>query len=82
MKSDLSFAGERGYVERCSKVLSGEILGGHIAAAAAGEMIHEVVAAMAARAKVRDLAEAIHAFPNFAEGVKATARQWMAEGEA
>ena len=54
---------------------SGEILGGHIASAAAGEMIHEVVAA---HATVRDLAEAIHAFPNFAEGVKAAARQWVA----
>jgi pyruvate/2-oxoglutarate dehydrogenase complex dihydrolipoamide dehydrogenase (E3) component len=41
-------------------------------------MIHEVVAAMAAHATVRDLAEAIHAFPNFAEGVKAAARQWVA----
>jgi integration host factor subunit beta len=53
-------------------------LGGHIVAAAAGEMIHEVVAAMAAHATVPSLAEAIHAFPNFAEGVKAAARQWVA----
>jgi pyruvate/2-oxoglutarate dehydrogenase complex dihydrolipoamide dehydrogenase (E3) component len=41
-------------------------------------MINEVVAAMAAQATVRDLAEAIHAFPNFAEGIKAAARQWVA----
>ena len=52
------------------------------AAAVAGEMIHEVVAAMAAHATVRDLAEAIHAFPNFAEGVKAAARQWVAGGQS
>jgi hypothetical protein len=55
---------------------SGQILGGHVAAPAAGEMISEAVAAMAAHATVtvRDLAETIRAFPNFAEGVKAAAR--------
>jgi dihydrolipoamide dehydrogenase len=68
----------KGLVKLVADGQSGEILGGHIAAAAAGEMIHEVVAAMAAHATVRDLAEAIHAFPNFAEGIKAAARQWVA----
>jgi mercuric reductase len=68
----------KGLVKLVADADSAEILGGHIASAAAGEMIHEVVAAMAAHATVRDLAEAIHAFPNFAEGVKAAARVWMA----
>ena len=68
----------RGLVKLVADAGSGEILGGHIAGAAAGEMVHEVVAAMTAHATVRDLAEAIHAFPNFAEGVKAAARQWAA----
>jgi NAD(P)-dependent dehydrogenase (short-subunit alcohol dehydrogenase family) len=36
----------------------------------------------AARATVRDLAEAVHAFPNFAEGVKAAAREWLAAGRS
>jgi pyruvate/2-oxoglutarate dehydrogenase complex dihydrolipoamide dehydrogenase (E3) component len=72
---------EAGLVKLVADAQSGEILGGHIAAVAAGEMIHEVVAAMTVRAKVHDLAQAIHAFPNFAEGVKAAARQWMEEGE-
>jgi len=67
----------KGLVKLVADASSGEILGGHIAAAAAGEMIHEVVAAMAAHATVPDLAEAIHAFPNFAEGIKAAARQWI-----
>jgi mercuric reductase len=70
-----------GLVKLVADARSGAILGGHIAAAAAGEMIHEVVAAMAAHATIRDVAEAIHAFPNFAEGVKAAARQWMAARE-
>ena len=68
----------KGLVKLVADAGSGEILGGHIVAAAAGEMIHEVVVAMAAHATVPSLAEAIHAFPNFAEGVKAAARQWVA----
>jgi mercuric reductase len=68
-----------GLVKLVADAHSGQILGGHIAAPAAGEMIHEVVRAMAGRATVRDLAEAIHAFPNFAEGVKAAARKWLPE---
>jgi pyruvate/2-oxoglutarate dehydrogenase complex dihydrolipoamide dehydrogenase (E3) component len=55
----------------------GEILGGHIAASAAGEMIHVIVAAMAARATMGSLAEAIYAFPTFAQGVRGAAREWM-----
>jgi mercuric reductase len=68
----------KGLVKLVADADSGEILGGHIAAVAAGEIIHEVVAAMVAHATMRGLAEAIHAFPNFAEGVKAAARQWLA----
>jgi hypothetical protein len=41
------------------------------------EMIHEIVAAMTARATVRDLADAIHALPTFAEGIKVVAGEWM-----
>jgi Pyridine nucleotide-disulphide oxidoreductase, dimerisation domain len=55
----------------------GSAFGGHIVAPAAGEMIHEIVAAMTACATVRDIADAIHAFPTFAEGVKVAAGKWM-----
>src|SRR5207248_5143792 len=58
----------RGLVKLVADARTGEVLGGHVAAAAAGEVIHEVAAAMAARAAAKDLAETIHAFPNFAEG--------------
>ena len=40
----------KGLVKLVADAGSGEVLGGHIASAAAGEMIHEVVAAMAAHA--------------------------------
>jgi dihydrolipoamide dehydrogenase len=66
-----------GLVKLVADVQSGEILGGHIVAPAAGELIHEIVAAMTARATVRDLADAIHAFPTFAEGIKVAAGEWM-----
>jgi len=69
----------RGLVKLVADARSGEVLGGHIAGTAAGEVVHEVVAAMAARATVGDLAGAIHAFPNFAEGVKAAARNWLSD---
>src|SRR6059058_1523216 len=70
----------RGLVKLVADARTGEVLGGHVASPAAGEVIHELAAAMVARAQVRDLAETIHAFPNFAEGVKAAAREWLAAG--
>ena len=66
---------DRGLVKIVADVRSGEVLGGHIAAPAAGEMIHILVAAMAARATMGGLAEAIYAFPTFAQGVRGAARQ-------
>jgi pyruvate/2-oxoglutarate dehydrogenase complex dihydrolipoamide dehydrogenase (E3) component len=49
---------------------TGELLGGHIVAECAGEMIHEVVAAMAARAPIHVFGEAIHSYPTLSETVK------------
>jgi len=68
---------DRGLVKLVADAASEEILGGHIVAPAAGEMIHEIVAAMKARATIRVLAEAIHAYPTFAEGVKLAADDWL-----
>jgi mercury(II) reductase len=65
---------DRGLVKLVAHAQSGEVLGGHVVAPAAGETIHEVVVAMRARATLRDLADTIHAFPTFAEGVKGAAR--------
>lgn len=66
-----------GMVKIIGDARSGEILGGHIVGEAAGEIIHEIVAGMAAHANVRDVADAIHVYPTMAEGVKAAAGEWM-----
>jgi len=68
---------ERGLVKLVADASSEEILGGHIAAPAAGEMIHEIVAGMKVRASIGALAEAIHAYPTFAEGIKMAAGDWL-----
>ena len=59
-----------GIVKLVADARTGELLGGHIVGEGAGEMIHEVVAAMAGRIPVRAVAEAIHAYPTLSESVK------------
>jgi len=68
---------ELGLVKLVADAASEEILGGHIVAPAAGEMIHEIVVAMKAHVRVSVIAEAIHAFPTFAEGIKVAASDWL-----
>lgn len=68
---------ELGLVKLVADAASEEILGGHIVAPAAGEMIHEIVAAMKAHAPVSVIAAAIHAYPTYAEGFKAAAADWL-----
>jgi dihydrolipoamide dehydrogenase len=68
---------ELGLVKLVADAASEEILGGHIVAPAAGEMIHEIVVAMKAHARVSAIAEAIHAYPTFAEGIKVAASDWL-----
>lgn len=59
-----------GHVKLVADARTGELLGGHIVGAAAGEMIHEVVLAMAGRVPVRAAADAIHAYPTISEAVR------------
>ena len=59
-----------GIVKLVGDAKTGELLGGHIVGEGAGEMIHEVVAAMAGRVHPKDVAEAIHAYPTLSESVK------------
>jgi pyruvate/2-oxoglutarate dehydrogenase complex dihydrolipoamide dehydrogenase (E3) component len=54
---------------------TGEVLGGHIVGAGAGEMIHEIVAIMAGRGKARAAGRAIHAYPTLSETVKGALEQ-------
>jgi pyruvate/2-oxoglutarate dehydrogenase complex dihydrolipoamide dehydrogenase (E3) component len=64
--------GERaGHVKLVADAASGDLLGGHIVGEHAGELIHEVVAVMAARTPVPAVAAAIHAYPTLAETVQA-----------
>ncbi len=48
-----------------------------IGSGSAGEMIHEIVAAMKAHALVSAIAEMIYAYPTFAEGIEVAACDWL-----
>ncbi|MGB7747366.1 MAG: dihydrolipoyl dehydrogenase [Verrucomicrobiia bacterium] len=56
-----------GFVKLLANTKSGEILGGACAGPAGGELIHEIVAAMAKRMTVHDLALMPHYHPTLAE---------------
>jgi pyruvate/2-oxoglutarate dehydrogenase complex dihydrolipoamide dehydrogenase (E3) component len=59
-----------GIVKLVADKQSKELLGGHIVGETAGDMIHEVVAAMAAQVPAHVLGEAIHSYPTLSETVK------------
>jgi pyruvate/2-oxoglutarate dehydrogenase complex dihydrolipoamide dehydrogenase (E3) component len=62
-------------------VAAGEkIIGGHIIGCRAGEIIHEVVVAMKNGMSITALADTIHAYPTFAEGVGAAATDMLTSG--
>ncbi len=60
---------EAGIIKVISDQGTGELLGMHILANHAGELIHEAVVQMHKHGKVDDLADAIHIHPTMAEGV-------------
>ncbi|MGZ4110150.1 MAG: dihydrolipoyl dehydrogenase, partial [Actinomycetota bacterium] len=64
-----------GLVKLVADARTGELLGGHIVGEEAGAMIHEVVAAMAARVPAKAVADAIHAYPTLSETVKEAFRR-------
>ena len=59
-----------GHVKLVADASSGGLLGGHIVGEGAGEMIHEVAIAMAGLVPVREVADAIHAYPTISEAVR------------
>jgi pyruvate/2-oxoglutarate dehydrogenase complex dihydrolipoamide dehydrogenase (E3) component len=61
----------RGLVKLVAERTTGELLGGHVVAAEAGSMIHEVVAIMSLRVTAPAVARAIHAYPTLSESVRA-----------
>jgi pyruvate/2-oxoglutarate dehydrogenase complex dihydrolipoamide dehydrogenase (E3) component len=62
----------RGFVKLVYRS-NGTILGAHIVAARAGEMIQEVILAIEQGKKLQDLAGAIHVYPTYAVGVQQAA---------
>jgi pyruvate/2-oxoglutarate dehydrogenase complex dihydrolipoamide dehydrogenase (E3) component len=64
-----------GMVKLVADAGTGELLGGHVVADEAGAMIHEVVAAMAARVPFATMADAIHAYPTLSESVREAFRR-------
>ncbi|MDQ2729492.1 MAG: FAD-dependent oxidoreductase [Actinomycetota bacterium] len=68
---------QRGPVGRAT---GGTLLGAHIVGAEAGELIHETVIAMQARAFTGRLAQAVHAYPSMSVGIQQTAAQLFANG--
>jgi len=56
-----------GHVKCVADARTGELLGCHIVAENAGDMIHEAVAMMAARTPVKVVAKAMHAYPTLSE---------------
>jgi pyruvate/2-oxoglutarate dehydrogenase complex dihydrolipoamide dehydrogenase (E3) component len=56
-----------GHVKVVADAGTGELLGCHIVAATAGDMIHEAVAIMAARVPVGVVARTMHAYPTLSE---------------
>jgi dihydrolipoamide dehydrogenase len=63
-----------GMVKLVADATTGELLGGHIVGENAGELIHEVVAAMAARTPAGVVGGTIHAYPTLAETVRGAFR--------
>ncbi|MEA2557705.1 MAG: hypothetical protein QOG88_1243 [Actinomycetota bacterium] len=59
-----------GHVKLVADAHTGELLGGHIVGERAGEMIHEVVVAMAGHVPVQTVGDAIHAYPTLSEAVQ------------
>ncbi len=55
--------------------LSGKILGGHIVGKEAGEILHELVLAMAQGVTLREISSTLHAYPTMAQGVRRAADQ-------
>lgn len=64
-----------GHVKAVADARSGELLGCHIVAEAAGDMIHEAVAIMAGRVPVATVAAAMHAYPTLSELMRTALRE-------
>lgn len=62
-----------GFVKLLSDKKNGRLLGAHLIAPQAGELIHELVLALEYGASVEDIARTCHAHPTLSEAVKEAA---------
>jgi pyruvate/2-oxoglutarate dehydrogenase complex dihydrolipoamide dehydrogenase (E3) component len=67
---------------RLAKRTGGRLLGAHVVGPKAGELLHEAVIAMQARAFTGRLAQAIHAYPSTSIALQQAAAQLFPEGRA
>ena len=65
--------GAQGMIKLVAHPKTRKLLGAHMIGERAGEMIHEAALAIYLNATIDKLAEMIHAFPTFSEGLKAAA---------
>ncbi len=65
---------------RFGRATGGTLLGAHIVGAEAGELIHEAVITMQAKAFTGRLAQAVHAYPSMSVGIQQAAAQLFANG--
>jgi pyruvate/2-oxoglutarate dehydrogenase complex dihydrolipoamide dehydrogenase (E3) component len=66
---------ESGHVKCVADAKTGELLGCHVVAENAGDIIHEAVAMMAARTPVKVVAKAMHAYPTLSELMRSALRE-------
>jgi dihydrolipoamide dehydrogenase len=64
---------DEGFIKLLVRSSDERLLGAHIIAPGAGEMIHECSLAMKERLKVTDLAALVHAHPTLSEAIKEAA---------
>jgi dihydrolipoamide dehydrogenase len=64
---------DEGFIKLLIRTTDEALLGAHIIASSAGEMIHECSLAMKKRLKVADLATLVHAHPTLSEAIKEAA---------
>lgn len=65
----------RGLIKLLAEAKTGKIIGCHIIAPFASELIHEVAVAMQTGLTIDDIADTIHAYPSIAEGLAAVASE-------
>jgi len=73
LSKSLAYGEKEGLIKIVADTKTGAILGGHVVGQSAAELVHEIALAMYARLTYHELANMIHAFPTFAEGVGAAA---------